>query len=118
MTLPIWPSDLPAAPLVERYQEIFADTSLRTKMDQGPAKVRQRTTAGVSELALSYLVSGLQAQVLEAFYQETLAGGSLSFSFQHPRRSITVTARFRKPPQLTPRNGQYYLARLELEILP
>lgn len=118
MTLPMWPSDLPTAPLVERYQETFADTSLRTKMEQGPAKLRQRTTAGVSELALSYLVSGAQAESLEEFYQDTLAGGSLAFSYQHPRRSTTVTARFRKPPQLTPRNGQYYLARLELEILP
>ncbi len=118
MTLPLWPADLPAAPLVERYQESLPDTVLRTKMDQGPAKLRQRGTAGVAELTAHYLLSRAQVAVLETFFTVTLGGGSQGFSYRHPRKETTVTARFRKPPVITPRNAQYYLARLELEVLP
>lgn len=118
MTIPMWPADLPTAPLADRYQETLADTIIRTKMDQGPAKVRQRTTAGTTELAVSYLLSHAQASTLDTFFQTTLAGGSRTFTYRHPRREVDITARFRKPPQLTARNGRYYLARLELEVMP
>ncbi len=116
MTLPLWPEELPLAPLAERYQEVLPDTTLRSKVEQGPAKVRQRTTAGMSELSVSYLLSRVQVELLEAFYSETLGGGAVRFAYRHPRRETEVQARFRKPPQLQPRNAQYYLARLELEI--
>lgn len=118
MTIPTWPEALPATPLVERYQEVLADKVIRTKMDQGPAKTRQRTTAGVAELMVSYMLSRSQIEVLEGFFLTALAGGSRSFTYIHPRRDVSVTARFRKPPQISARNGQYYMARLELEVLP
>lgn len=118
MTLPIWPETLPSAPLVEHYQENFPDTVIRSKMEQGPAKTRQRTTAGVAELTVNYLLSRTQVAALEGFFAETTSGGSQSFIFRHPRREVDVVARFRKPPTLTPRNAQYYLAKLELEVLP
>lgn len=118
MTIPVWPGELPVAPLVERYQEVMADTVIRTKMDQGPAKTRQRSTAGAAELVVSYLLSRSQISVLEAFFLDALGGGSRGFTYMHPRREQPVTARFRKPPQISARNGQYYMARLELEVLP
>lgn len=118
MTMPSWPADLPAKPLVDHYQENIGDTVIRSKMDQGPAKTRQRSSAGVSELTVSYLLSGAQTGVLETFYMTTLAGGSARFAYIHPRRDVEVSARFRKPPQLVACNGQYYTVRLELEILP
>lgn len=113
-----WPLTLPTAPLLDRFQETLADTALRTAMDQGPAKLRQRTTAGVSQLDMAYLLTGTQAVTLENFYRSTLSGGTQSFAFHHPRRAQTVQARFRKPPRLVPRNGQYYMASVELEVLP
>lgn len=113
-----WPLTLPTAPLMERFQETFADTALRTAMDQGPAKLRARGTAGVALLDLSYLLNGAQAATLETFYRSTLAGGTQAFTFLHPRRAVSVQARFRKPPKLIPRSGHYYLAAIELEVLP
>lgn len=118
MTMPIWPAGLPQAPLVNQYQETLADTAIRTKMDQGPAKTRQRTTAGTTDIVVSYLLSRAQTQLLDDFFLTELGGGSLGFTYPHPRREVPVTARFRKPPQLAARNGQYYTVRLELEILP
>lgn len=117
MTMPIWPDSLPQAPLINHYQETLAETTIRTKMDQGPAKTRQRTTAGPTDIVVSYLFSRAQAQVLDDFFMTALGGGSMGFTYPHPRREVPVTARFRKPPQLAARNGQYYTVRLELEIL-
>lgn len=118
MTLPIWPADLPQAPLVSSYQETLPETAIRTKMDHGPAKLRQRTTAGTTDIVVSYLLSRTQVQTLDDFFLTELSGGSSGFTYPHPRREVPVTARFRKPPQLSARSGQYYTARLELEILP
>lgn len=113
-----WPLTLPTAPLLDRFQETLADTALRTSMEQGPAKLRQRTTAGVALLDMTYLLTGAQAATLEGFYKTTLAGGTLAFAFLHPRRLESVQARFRKPPRLVPRGGQHYMASVELEVLP
>lgn len=113
-----WPLTLPTAPLLDRFQETLADTVVRTSMDQGPAKLRRRTTAGVSQMDLCYLLTGAQAVTLETFYKDELQGGSLPFGMLHPRRQEPVTVRFRKPPRLTPKSTRHYMASLELEVLP
>jgi hypothetical protein len=95
-----------------------ADTVLRTEMDQGPAKTRRRTTAGVRTLTMAYILSAAQTAVLDDFYLEDLSGGSLSFDYTHPRTAATVTTRFKKPPAYIPLNGGYFRAVLEMEILP
>jgi hypothetical protein len=120
MSLPdiTWPESLPSAPLLEPYREKPPETALRTQMDQGPAKLRQRTTAGVGEIEVAYLLTAAQTAALESFYCDTLAGGSLAFVFNHPRRAVDVAARFKKPPQIASGNGRYFEVRLELEILP
>ena len=118
MTLALWPESLPLAPLADRYQETLADTLVRSKVDQGPDKVRRRTTAGVAEMSVSYVLDADQSAVIADFYTTTLAGGSLPFVFQHPRSGAVITVRLKRPPQLSARNGSHYLARLELEVLP
>ena len=118
MTLAAWPGTLPAAPLIDGMQETLPDTVLRTDMDQGPAKLRRRTTAGIRILTVSYLLTHTQSDALESFYLDTLAGGALSFAYPHPRSRETVTCRFRKTPALAALNGSFFRAVLELEVLP
>lgn len=112
-----WPESLPLA-LCEGYRETLPETALRTTMDQGPAKTRQRTTAGTTALSLNFILSTAQAALLDDFFNGTLAGGSLAFAFPHPRRGATVSCRFRQPPAYSALNGDYYKAGLELEVLP
>lgn len=114
----VWPAGLPQAPLAERYSETLPDTVIRTQMDQGPAKLRQRTTAGVGAMDVAFLLEAAGAALLEEFYRETLGGGTAPFVMPHPRRAVPVTVRFKKAPQLTAESGVHYLARLELEVLP
>lgn len=116
--MPVWPSALPAYPLTEHYAETMGETSLRTEMEAGPAKVRRRTTAAVRRFALGYLLNKTEVSALETFYHDTLEGGTLRFDFTHPRTGSTVACRFASPPHYKTANGEYYHVRIELEVLP
>ena len=113
-----WPDTLPVSPLLEGFQETVPDTVLRTNMEQGPAKIRQRTTAAVRGLRAGFLMSRAQVATLETFYLTTLQGGIGSFSFTHPRSGSAISCRFTKPPEYGAGNGNFFRVACELEILP
>ena len=87
-------------------------------MDTGPAKLRQRTTAAVGSLMISYLLSKAQTATLDSFYETTLFGGTGNFDYVHPRTGVTVSCRFVNPPEYAPVNGNYFKVTLTLEIMP
>lgn len=116
MTL-VWPSELPSYPLLRGFSETLPDTLIRTSMDEGPAKVRRRTSAGVTNITCSYLLNTAQLTELMDFYNLFTWGGSLSFTHMHPR-GINVTCRFRRPPVITMKNSNYFKVDVEFEILP
>ena len=113
-----WPDSLPAAPLLDSFCETVPDSVIRTDMEQGPAKLRRRTTAAVRMLSVSYLMNKDQVTVLEAFYLTTLYGGTFSFDFTHPRTGGMVSCRFVKPPEYGSGNGNFFKVTIELEVLP
>ena len=116
--MPTWPATLPVPPLAEGYREITANTLVRTEMEQGPAKIRRRTTAGVARLSLAYLLSTEDIQTLEDFIQTDLSGGARGFSFTHPRTGHPIICRFRQLPEYGAVNGAYFRVSIELEIMP
>ncbi len=116
--MPAWPETLPLSPLAGSFRETLPDTVLRTGMDQGPAKLRQRSTAGTRGILVSYILDRAQVMTLDDFHETALEGGALSFSYTHPRDDNTVTCRFKRPPEFVSLNGDYYRVTLELEILP
>jgi hypothetical protein len=87
-------------------------------MEQGPAKLRRRTTSGVRMLAFEMLLSRAQTETLDSFYQDDLASGSLPFDFTHPRDGSAISCRFKRPPEYVPTSSEYFRCGLELEILP
>lgn len=118
MTDPIWPETLPSAPLASGFMETLPDTTLRTQMDMGPAKTRQRTTAGIGKLSLGFLLTAGQVAVLRNFYQTTLSGGSLRFQITHPVTAENIYCRFLKPPAPAAVSPARFKVLLELEVLP
>jgi len=118
MTIATWPETLPAAPLIDGLRQKMPDTVLRSRTDQGPGKLRQRTTAGVERLTVAYLLDMTQMNALKNFYLETLAGGALRFSYTHPVLGGSVTCRFVQPPEIAPLHAGYIRTVLELEVLP
>jgi hypothetical protein len=116
--MPAWPFTLPASPLVDGFRETLPDTVLRSPMDQGPAKLRRRTTAGTGALSLTYLLTRTEVDTLMDFFNSTLAGGALSFDFTHPVSGADLSCRFRQMPAWAPVNSEYFRAAVELEVLP
>lgn len=116
--MPTWPTTLPATPLLDRFRETAPNTLIRTEMEQGPAKMRQRTTAGVRTLSVNYLLSAAQVTTLDTFYVSDTAGGSIPFDYTHPRTGDALSCRFKSPPEYAPGNGLYFMTTLSLEIMP
>mgnify|MGYP001455401073 CR=1 FL=1 len=116
--MPAWPETLPQSPLIDGFRETPANSSLRTEMEAGPAKLRRRTTAAAATLSLTFIISAAQLAALDAFYADTLQGGTLAFDFTHPVTGETVSCRFRQPPSRGTLNGGYFRAGVELEVLP
>lgn len=116
--MPAWPETLPLSPLADSFRETAPDTTIRTQMEQGPAKIRRRTTAGVGDISFAYILSAAQAATLEDFYLDDLSGGAASFSFTHPRTGSPVSCRFRDPPQYEALGGDYVRVAVKLEVLP
>jgi len=113
-----WPQTLPQRPLADGYTEEAPDTLIRSPTDQGPEKIRRRTSAAPRNLRVSYLLSAQQTAALDAFYLDALKGGSLAFSAPHPRGGAVVEMRFLAPPVYESAGGAYFRAALQLEILP
>lgn len=120
MTEILWPASLPLDPLIAGYDETLAPGTnvLRSPMDAGPAKTRRRFTAAVRPLSISLALTRAQVAILDAFVDETLAGGALPFVFTHPRTQAPVTMRVIPPIGARPSSGQDWIAPLKLEILP
>lgn len=116
--MPVWPVTLPSSPLVEGFREVPPETVLRSSMDQGPAKLRRRTTAGTGTLSMIYMLTRAQVDTLKDFFNDTLAGGTLGFDFTHPVSGTGLTCRFRQMPAYAPVNSEFFRASIELEVLP
>jgi hypothetical protein len=119
----LWPATLPQYLPVANYQEVPPDTTLRTPMDAGPAKLRRRYTANVRNISTIMPLTEAQLRILDSFYLDDTQGGSLPFDWVHPRYAgespgLPVTMRFIKQPTYTCVEPDYYNAQLDFEIMP
>lgn len=117
MTVPAWPTTLPDELLMRGYSQTTADLLLRSSVDAGPAKVRRRFTAGVQQVVGNLLLTGAQLAYLRTFYDTTLLGGSLRFTWIEPVTKTAKEFRFTSPIKWSSNSG-YYDVNLELEMLP
>lgn len=116
--MPAWPNTLPSLVLKDGCEETLPNVVIRTQMNSGPVKVRRRYTAGVRTFTLPIHLSPSQAATLNDFFVNTLAGGSLSFTWVSPRTNESFTFRFVSPPKYTARGGNNWNTHLDLEVLP
>lgn len=116
--MPVWPETLPQSPLNDGYSETMGNSVLRSDMDTGVAKTRRRTSASVRTMSARYILTADQAAALTVFFDVTVAGGSLPFTFPHPRTLADENARFTQPPLLRALAGGYVMAEIAMELLP
>lgn len=114
-----WPGSLPQSNQLRGFQEVPPKTALRTSMDVGPAKMRQRFTANVRDIKLIFILTKAQVEILDDFFTSTLSGGALIFTWVHPRTNAAINVRFKGPPTYTILSGDdVWQATMEWEIMP
>lgn len=113
-----WPVGLQQRLNADDFSVKFGDTTIRTDMDVGPAKVRRRLTDGVDTYSCSILLDIDDWDTLKDFYKTTLAGGSLPFLFTDPFTSMNDPFRFAAPPEAKPMGGRIFRISMVWERLP
>lgn len=118
MTIPAWDTNLPSNLLQRGYSESTSNVLLRSAMEVGPAKVRQRATRAIRSIKGQQLMDTAQIAYLKTFFNTTLENGSLRFSWTSPVDGGSVEMRFVEPPSWSVASGGYYNVNIDLEILP
>ncbi len=116
--MPNWPETLPIYPLLQGYRETISETVLRSEMDTGPAKTRQRSSAYVSQIHVQFLVNSAQLSVFRDFYDQDLSTGALSFDFHHPTKQKVVSCRFAASYEVTAVSNAFHRIQAVLEVMP
>jgi len=118
MAIPAWPGALPQELLVNGYSQSFPDITIKSNVDAGPAKVRRRFTAGVEPISGTIIMTAAQLATFQTFFNTTLLGGSLRFSWtKPPAHSVACEMRFTEVPSWTKVEDEYEVS-LSLEVLP
>jgi hypothetical protein len=115
----IWPIDLPQAVAQDGYQETRVPNTIRSPVDQGRPKARRRYTASIQSFNIRLLLTEDQADLLDDFYEDTTAAGSLEFDWVHPRTQAAAVCQFSgDPPVTTAAGGLMYNVAFTMIILP
>jgi len=112
-----WPGTLPDNFLQDNFSEKVPENVIRTPMDIGPPKMRQRSTAASRPISGNAYMTTAQVAIHDTFFVTTLSYGSLRFDWTHPRTGAAVELRYVNVPIYTP-VGVGWNVTLNLEILP
>lgn len=82
MTEITWPDELPQLLRLEGLSATKKGNVIRTSMDAGPAKARQRYTVSIKNFTGSILVTENQRKILENWYTNILGNGTLRFKMK------------------------------------
>jgi hypothetical protein len=113
-----WPAQLQQCLSEQNFGIQKGSTVLRSDMDIGPQKVRRRFTKGVDTLTGSIYLTAEEYEIFEAFYETTLAGGTLPFEFNHPITGVLTVFRFNSEPTYASLGGGSFTVSFGWEKLP
>jgi len=117
----VWPtaSSFPQKPLLAGAQESDPQGVLiRTEMEVGPPKVRQRSTAGYERHTYTFRMTTTNKVAMKTFFASTCSHGAEIFEWDHPETATTEDWRFVSPPVYIPLGNSVYDCMVELEMLP
>ena len=112
-----WPSSLPTCPETD-YSESLKDNVIRSDMDAGMQKMRQRYTRTQRMLKVSYLLTDAQKATFYTFFSD-IKGGALPFNLPDPLTQASIVVRTTGAitgPTFVTKN--LWRVQFELEILP
>lgn len=113
-----WPSaPFPQSPLISGYVEVAPNNTIRSATETGPGKTRRRTTANSRNILWPFLLTLVETQTLDDFYETDIESGSISFTHEDPRTGVESTYKIKSPPSYR-RTGLFFRTTLEIEKLP
>jgi len=120
MANPAWSAMASGSPdiLLAGNQRTYPSDIITTQMDTGPAKMRQRSTAGTIPMSCACMVDATERAEVYAFYTTSCAGGSLVFDITDPFVGGTVEMRWKSPPTETKIASDLYRITLDWEVTP
>jgi hypothetical protein len=114
----LWPASFQQVLNVDSFQIQFGDTTVRSTVDGGPAKVRSRYTRGVDLLQSTIYIDIDLYEDLQTFYRNTLNNGVKTFGFNHPMTGVPSEFRFAEPPTIIPLGGREFRVNMRWELIP
>lgn len=119
MPIASWPASLPQKPLADGFSETSPDLVARTQMDTGPAKMRRRATAGVTQVKCAFRLTADQLATFRDFMHSDLQDRALPYSWAHPVAGAVGRWRITASPTIEPiADGLAWKVALALELLP
>ena len=112
-----WPTTLPQHFLREDFAGTSPDNLIASEMSIGPAKVRRRSTAAVSIMNGTMIMTEAQLTTFETFVETTIAERSKAFTFPNPRGGADLLVRMPKSYTWAP-DGVQWRVSFQLEVLP
>lgn len=117
-----WPVGLPQTVLMGDYSEVVPKILIRTPMGAGPSKTRRITGKNSRFINVGLLMTRVQVESFDVFVMTTLLGGSLHFTWSHPRTEVACDCRITVSEDNAPMYGQVsgdlVKVSFQLEILP
>jgi hypothetical protein len=113
-----WPAALQECLNESNFSFNKGDSALRSDMDVGPSKVRNRYTTSIDEVQGSINVTTSEYTTFDNFFKNTLANGTKQFYFNHPITQVQTVFRFTGPYQLVSIGGTNFRISFSWEILP
>lgn len=84
----LWPSTLPKYVEQSGYSEGGIDNLIKTEMNNGPYKTRQKSTRAYQPIKGAMVIDTNQRAYFYTFYKTTIAFGALSFLFPKPENVL------------------------------
>lgn len=115
-----WPVTLPQTPKRQGFSRGPLPGVAIFEPEAGPAKRRRRHTADGKTQPVVFEVTGAQATIFEAFFDDDLGGGTLPFLWQGPRDTEPAGWVFNMqgPWGLSPLGGDWWDLSMNIERLP
>jgi hypothetical protein len=117
-----WPDNLPDSPLLDGYAAQRKDTLLRSSVDAGLDKIRNRYRAAPKFKTERFYFTNPQKLIFEDFHENILGGGAERFIRLNPETGLNSEYRFRSEPDYSlngvDHNGPTWVVSLSLEVLP
>lgn len=114
----IFPSALQELLNQAGFTQELGSVIIRSKMDVGPEKVRQRFTKGIDKFSCTIDMDYDDYATLTTFFKTTLSGGSKTFLYDHPMTGVESEFRFIKEPSITPIGGRVFRLNFQWEEMP